>query len=63
MTLQASSIWVSPNPTALGALARRRTWLLDVDDDFSVRIFDPEAGEYRPRDVFSGVLMINSSSL
>ena len=25
-----------------------------LDDDFAVKVFDPEAGEYRPRDVFSG---------
>jgi exonuclease SbcC len=25
-----------------------------LDEDFGVQVFDPEAGEYRPKDVFSG---------
>ena len=25
-----------------------------LDEDFGVKVFDPDAGEYRPRDVFSG---------
>jgi exonuclease SbcC len=25
-----------------------------IDGDFGVQVFDPEVGEYRPRDVFSG---------
>jgi exonuclease SbcC len=33
-------------------MGRYRAALLD--EDFSVKVFDPEAGEYRPRDVFSG---------
>src|SRR5437660_12400105 len=27
---------------------------VQVDDDYTVRVFDPEAGEFRPKEVFSG---------
>src|SRR2546425_9023621 len=27
---------------------------VELDDDYTVRVFDPEAGEFRPKEVFSG---------
>ncbi len=27
---------------------------VELDDDYTVRVFDPEAGEFKPREVFSG---------
>ena len=27
---------------------------VELDDDYTVRVFDPEAGEFKPKEVFSG---------
>jgi DNA repair protein SbcC/Rad50 len=38
----------------LPSLTSGRYKAVMLDDDFGVQVFDPEAGEYRPKDVFSG---------
>lgn len=38
----------------LPSLTSGRYKAVKLDDDFGVQVFDPEAGEYRPKDVFSG---------
>ena len=38
----------------LPSLTQGRYRMALLDEDFGVRVFDQEAGEYRPRDVFSG---------
>jgi len=38
----------------LPSLTSGRYKAVMLDEDFGVQVFDPEAGEYRPKDVFSG---------
>ena len=38
----------------LPAITSGRYKAVELDDDYTVRVFDPEAGEFKPKEVFSG---------
>ncbi len=38
----------------LPAITSARYKAVQLDDDYTVRVFDPEAGEFKPKEVFSG---------